>query len=101
MSKSVLEGLRFGDVLKEFQEELERLCDAVSAKDGKGAIMLKITVSPEEKDSSVLIFEDEIAVKMPSSGGRSFCYRDKIGHLTTDDPNQMQLSLEAVQGGAK
>lgn len=104
MFASVLAGMKRGEVLSDLDEELRKLVIAVQKANRPGALLLKITVSPNGENNGTPLFkiEEDITAKTPKQkrSTTSLFYGDEEGGLFRRDPKQMEIaSFREVPGG--
>jgi hypothetical protein len=90
-----LRELRHGETLRELNEELYAVVQAVRATGVKGSMMLTITVKPASKgDVGTLMLEEDLKTKLPRlARGSTILFATDNGLLTRQDPRQPQLEF--------
>lgn len=90
---------RNGLLHDELSEELAALVTQCVETGKKGTLTLKVTVSPN-KDDVTLLLTDDVKVAAPKHDAKPalFFYDDK-GNLLRKDPRQPELPLREVPGG--
>lgn len=92
-----LREVRNGECLKDMSQALAELVKAVRETGKKGAVSLRLCVSPAGTAEEVLLIEDEIKKIMPKEkkAGSIFFATDDNG-LQRNDPRQRELPLVTV-----
>ena len=94
----MLQQHRQGSALTELGQALRTVMDAALMTGKPGGITLKIAIAPTNS-GAVEILED-IKVTMPKARKAStMFFVDKNGNLTRNNPDQLEMSLRAVEGG--
>lgn len=92
----VLSKVRGGHALADAGNELADVVLAVKATGKKGSVTLTIDVEPDKTDETVVTLQPKIKVSKPvkpySKG--IFFVNDRNGHLTQEDPRQLELLAE-------
>lgn len=104
MFASVLAGMKRGEVLSDLDEELRKLVIAVQKASRPGALVLKLTISPNGENNGTPLFkiEEDITAKTPKQkrSTTSLFYGDEEGGLFRRDPKQMEIAaFREVPGG--
>lgn len=91
---------RAGVLHAELGEKLQELVVACGDTNKSGTLALKIKVAPT-KNGVALEVSDEIKLSLPEHDrGASLFFKDKKGNLSRKDPNQQELPLREIPGGA-
>lgn len=90
---------RGGLLHDELSEQLASLVVACTETGKKGTLTLKLTISPN-KDEVTLLVLDDVAVKSPKPDAKpGLFFFDEHGNLMRRDPRQAELPLRELQGG--
>lgn len=94
---SVLLALKNGAVMNNVSLQLRDIVQAVRMTEKKGALTLKLTVTPAVKGSGeIVVIEAATRVSKPEPDlGKTIFYTTEEGELLQNDPNQMRMFEES------
>jgi hypothetical protein len=94
---SMLLALKNGAVMNNVSMQLRDIIQAVRMTEKKGALTLKLTVTPAVKGSGeIVVIEAATRVSKPEPDlGKTIFYTTEDGELLQNDPNQMKMFEEA------
>ncbi len=96
---NLLQQHRLGGCLDELGQALRTVVDAAVLTGNPGGITLKLVVSPTQ--SAAIEIYDEVTIKMPKAEKvGSLFFAGENGVLTRHNPNQLEMKLRSVEGGA-
>ena len=98
--EKTLRDVRYGHAVTEASEKLAQLVQAVRASGKGGRFTLTLSVKPASRgDTSTLMVEDDIAVKLPKQEKpQSVFFATDQNLLQRNDPNQKEFVLKTVPG---
>lgn len=92
-----LRELRQGRTLDELADHLSDIVAAVRATGKAGQLVLKVTVRPGKQNSTYLVLEDDVLVKLPKADRQDTVFFPTAdNNLSRSDPSQMSLGLRAA-----
>lgn len=97
---AMLQMIRGGQVISDLSHAMRQVTTACRREGKPGAITLTIAFAPAGR-SGALEFADDIKTKVPKSPKHStLAFLDEDGALFRNDPNQQELPLRTIEGGA-
>lgn len=102
----LLATLRRGTLLEDLAAELNQLVDVVRETEKPGEITLKLKLTPQKNDASVLVIRDLLTVKAPKEDvADTIAYVGADGEISRRDPRQPELpalveNLDSATKGA-
>ncbi len=97
---TLLQQHRSGQVLNDVAQALAAVSEAVQLAGKAGSLTLTITLKPSGALNAIVI-GDKLKVTLPVlKKPESLFWVDDNGQLVRENPNQRQLPLRTIQGGA-
>lgn len=97
---NTLQMMRGGQVITDLSEALREVTTAVKREGKPGMLTLTLTFSPAGY-SGALDYVEDIKTKLPKPVRKStLAFVTEDGALQRNDPNQQELPLRAIEGGA-
>ncbi len=98
----LLSSLRRGTFLEDAADELTEVMAAVRATGKPGEITVKLKITPQKFDASVVTIADTITLKAPKGEvADTIAYVSETGEISRRDPRQPELPVIAeVQEGS-
>lgn len=98
---SLLQLHRRGEVLTDLSKAMREATEACQLLGKPAVITFKVAIKPAGNGSGAVVVADDIKVKLPMPDKvTSFFYCDEQGNLHRNDPNQRELPLRTIEGGA-
>jgi hypothetical protein len=98
---NVLQHHRGGAVLTDLADAMREVTEAVQLSGKAGGVTLRILVQPAGARGAIII-ADDIKTTLPKLDKvTSIFFADDNGNLVRNDPNQRELPLRSIDGGAE
>lgn len=97
----LLATLRRGTLLEDCSEELNALVAQVLETEKPGELTLKLRLTPQKNDASVIVIRDSLTVKAPKAEvADTIAYVGADGEISRRDPRQPELPALVEQPAA-
>lgn len=92
---------REGQILNDLADAMRDAIEAAQLQGKPAGITLKMVFKPAANGSNAMVVADKIKTTLPEPRPvTSFFFSDEKGNLHRNDPNQRELALRPVSGGA-
>lgn len=92
---------RSGQALNDLGAAMREAIESAQTTGKPAVITFKVAFKPAGNGSGAVVVADDVKLKLPiPEKVTSFFYCDEHGNLHRNDPNQRELPLRTIQGGA-
>ena len=96
---NLLQQHRYGECLNELGQHMRNITDAAQLTGKPGLLTIKILFEPTKSGAVEIL--DDIAVKMPKGEKEgTLFFIGEGGALMRNNPNQLEMPLRTIEGGA-